>query len=98
MHGYGPEERYWGRAVRRLGSIGQKKRRHSNRARLRCLTVATHAELAHILGFSRPDNVPNLTRRFARWLVERKVVCRRLRELDKQLEAETTTEKTRNLG
>jgi hypothetical protein len=34
-------------------------------------TEATHAELAPILGVSRPENVPNLTRRFAGWLGSR---------------------------
>jgi hypothetical protein len=32
---------------------------------------ATNSELAEVLGASRPDSVPNLTRRFAGWLAER---------------------------
>jgi hypothetical protein len=33
----------------------------------------------------RPDSVPNLTRRFARWLAEREEVRERLGELEEQL-------------
>jgi hypothetical protein len=63
--------------------------RHEARAALAYLarehTVATHAELAKLLGVSRPDSVPNLTRRFARWLTEEPAVRQRYAKLEKQL-------------
>ena len=48
-------------------------------------TEATHGELAKLLGVSRPDCVPNLTRRFVRCLAEREEVRERLGELEEQL-------------
>jgi hypothetical protein len=63
--------------------------RHEARAALAYLarqhTVATHAELAEVLGVSRPDSVPNLTRRFAGWLADRKGVRERLKRLEAEL-------------
>jgi hypothetical protein len=55
-------------------------------------TVATHAELARVLGVSRPDSVPNFTRRFSNWLRERREVRRRLQALEEQLEPDPPTE------
>ena len=65
--------------------LSRRGSRHEARAALAYLarqhTEATHGELAAVLGVSRPDSVPNLTRRFARWLAERKEVRGRLGEL-----------------
>jgi putative transposase len=59
-------------------------------------TEATNAELAAVLGVTRADSVPNLTRRFARWLREREEVRERLRRLEDQLDQVPTAEKTIN--
>jgi len=52
--------------------LGERGSRHPARAALVYLarnhTMATNAELAAVLGLSRAENVPNLTRRFADWL------------------------------
>ena len=48
-------------------------------------TVATNASLAEVLGVSRPDSVPNLTRRFARWLTEQDEIRQRHKLLEDQL-------------
>jgi REP element-mobilizing transposase RayT len=70
--------------------LSRRGSRHEVRAALAYLarehTAATHGELAELLGVSRPDSVPNLTRRFARWLVERAEVRERLGELEEQLQ------------
>jgi hypothetical protein len=59
-------------------------------------TEATLAELAPILGVSRPESVPNLTRRFDAWLSTRKDVRLRLKELEAALCGTTPTrEKTK---
>jgi REP element-mobilizing transposase RayT len=62
---------------------------HESRAALAYLarkhTMATHRDLVELLGVSRPDSVPNLTRRFARWVTERPDVRSRLASLEKQL-------------
>src|SRR5262245_16865514 len=77
---------------------------HEARAALAYLarehTEATHRELAGLLGVSRPDSVPNLTRRFARMLAERREMRERLEELQEQLRTgePMTCEKTRNLA
>jgi putative transposase len=69
--------------------VSRRGSRHEARAALAYLarkhTEATHGELAELLGVSRPDSVPNLTRRFAKWLIERREVRERLGELEKQL-------------
>jgi putative transposase len=74
--------------------------RHEARAALAYLarrhTVATNARLAEMLGVSRPDCVPNLTRRFAGWLTERGDVQERLKQLEEQLPL-GQPEKTANL-
>jgi len=63
--------------------------RHEERAALAYLarqhTEAKHAELAEVLGVSRPDSVSNLTRRFAGWLAVRKGVRERLKRLEADL-------------
>jgi hypothetical protein len=69
--------------------LGRRGSRHEARAALAYLarrhTEATNRELAEILGVSRPDCVPNLTRRFAGWLTKRESVRERLSELERQL-------------
>jgi hypothetical protein len=60
VYGISPEE------------LGRRGSRQVARAALayvaRQRTTATHAELMRWLGVSRPESVPNLTRRFASWL------------------------------
>ncbi|HEX3446902.1 MAG TPA: hypothetical protein VHS97_01540 [Isosphaeraceae bacterium] len=41
-------------------------------------TEATDSELAEELGVSRLDSVPNLTRRFVKWLADREAMRKRL--------------------
>jgi putative transposase len=60
-------------------------------------TEATNSELAELLGVSRADSVPNLTRRFARGVTERAEVRERLRHLEDELRrVGTVAEKTAN--
>jgi putative transposase len=70
--------------LRRRGS------RHPGRAALaylaRSRTAATNAELAVVLGVSRAESVPNLTRRFAAWLATDARVRQRLRGLEEELD------------
>jgi hypothetical protein len=83
-----------------MSELGRRGSRHDARAALAYLarehTAATHGELAELLGVSRPDCVPNLTRRFADWLTERQGVRERLRELEDQLRRAPPREKTAN--
>jgi hypothetical protein len=70
--------------LRRRGS------RHPVRAALaylaRSRTVGTNAELAGVLGLSRSESVPNLTRRFAAWLKSDRRVREQLRRLEAELD------------
>jgi hypothetical protein len=70
--------------LRRRGS------RHPARAALadlaRSRTAATHAERAAVLGVSRAESVPNLTRRFAAWLATDARVREQLRCLEEELD------------
>jgi hypothetical protein len=79
--------------------LGRRGSRHEARAALAYLarrhTEATNAELAGILGVSRPDCVPNLTRRFAGWLAKEEGVRERLRDLEDRLHP-AAREKTAN--
>jgi putative transposase len=72
-----------------LSELNRRGSRHEARPAFAFLarryTVATHTELAQVLGVCRPDSVPNLTKRFAKWLVERKEVRRRLEVLEREL-------------
>jgi hypothetical protein len=52
----------------------------------RTRTVATDAKLATILGLSRAESVPNLTRRFSAWLETDAKVRKQLRQLKEQLD------------
>jgi len=64
---------------------------HEARAALAYLarkhTEATNAALVGILGLSRPESVPNLTRRFVALLAEHRKVRKRLTELESALAA-----------
>jgi REP element-mobilizing transposase RayT len=83
--------------------IGRRGSRHEARAALAYLarrhTTAANSELAEILGVSRPDSVPNLTRRFADWVAARADVRERLVRLEDRLPQAIATEgkKTGNL-
>ena len=48
--------------------------------------MATNAELAPILGVSRAESVPNLTRRFGAWLATDPRVRKQLRHLEERLD------------
>jgi len=80
--------------------LSRRGSRHEARAALAYLarrhTAATNAELAEVLGVSRPDSVPNLTRRFAGWLAEREEVRERLGRLEEELSRALPREKTAN--
>jgi hypothetical protein len=60
-------------------------------------TAATHAELMGLLGVSRPESVPNLTRRFAKWLRSDLRVREQLDQIEEELDRLGTSEKTTNL-
>ncbi len=83
--------------------LSRRGSRHEARAALAYLarqhTTASHSELAERLGLSRPDSVPNLTRRFSRWLAQRHDVRQRLDGLEEELQRHLvqTPEKTGNL-
>ena len=91
------------RGMRGLLLIGRRGSRHQARAALAYLarrhTAVPNSELAEVLGVSRPDCVPNLTRKFAGWLATRADVRRRLAQLEDQLDRalEPAGEKTANL-
>ncbi len=82
---------------RRLRLLRDRARRvepsrepHPARAALaylaRSRTMATNAELATLLKLSRPESVPNLTRRFAAWLASDGKVRKQLRGLEEDLD------------
>ena len=48
--------------------------------------MATHTELAAVLGLSRAECVPNLTRRFGSWLATDAKVRRQLESLEEELD------------
>jgi hypothetical protein len=57
--------------------LSQRGSRHPARAGLVYLarrhTLATNAKIAAVLGLSRAESVPNLTRRFSEWLLTERV-------------------------
>jgi hypothetical protein len=67
----------------RRGSRNEARAALAHMARER--THATRGELAELLGVSRADSVPNLTRRFARRLAQREDVRARLGVLEERL-------------
>jgi putative transposase len=72
-------------------TLSQRGSKHPARAALaylaRSRTIATNAELAIMLGLSRAESVPNLTRRFAAWLASDRKVRKQLRGLEALLDA-----------
>jgi putative transposase len=52
----------------------------------RSRTISTNAEIATMLGLSRAESVPNLTRRFAAWLASDRKVRTQLRGLEQMLD------------
>jgi len=70
--------------LRRRGSPHPARAALAYLARRR--TAATNAELAAVLGLSRAESVPNLTRRFAAWLTTDARVREQLRGLEEQLD------------
>lgn len=71
--------------------LSRRGSRHEARAALAYLarehTASTNADLVEILGVSRPESVPNLTRRFAAWLGTNRDVRTRLKQLEAALAA-----------
>jgi hypothetical protein len=57
-------------------------------------TAATNADLTELLGVSRAESVPNLTRRYDAWLTSDAAVRRQLRRLEERLTAEPRDGKT----
>ncbi len=49
-------------------------------------SLATNAELAAVLGLSRAESVPNLTRRFSDWLSADAKIRKQLRDLEEVLQ------------
>jgi REP element-mobilizing transposase RayT len=80
--------------------LSRRGSRHPARAALAYLarrhTESTNRDLAAVLGLSRPESVPNLTRRFARWLRTDAGVRERLSRLEQDLNPTGSDEKTRN--
>jgi putative transposase len=72
------------------GELSRRGSRNPARAALAYLarrrTAATNAELVPLLGLSRPESVPNLTRRFEAWLVADAGVRQQLSRLEEELE------------
>ncbi len=58
--------------------------------------MATNAELATLLGLSRAESVPNLTRRFAAWLATDAKVRKQLRGLEEKLDESGSFQLTSN--
>lgn len=80
--------------------LGQRGSRQPARAALayvaRQRTTATHAELMRWLGVSRPESVPNLTRRYAAWLRSDERVRTQFRRIEDELDRLGSSEKTIN--
>jgi putative transposase len=76
--------------------LSQRGSRHPARAGLvylaRSHTLATNAELAAVLGLSRAESVPNLTRRFSDWLATDAKTRKQLRDLEEMLDRLSTPE------
>ena len=70
--------------------LSQRGSRHPARAGLVYLakshTLATNAELAAVLGLSRAESVPNLTRRFSEWLSTDAKIRKQLRDMEEVLQ------------
>jgi hypothetical protein len=70
--------------------------RHPARAAMayvaRRYTAATNGELVEVLGLSRAESVPNLTRRFVEWLSSDSRVGKTLERLEDKLTASPSAE------
>jgi hypothetical protein len=80
--------------------LARRGSRHPARAALAYLarrrTTATNADLMAMLGVSRAESVPNLTRRFGAWLLSDAGIREQLHRLEERLDAVGQTEKARN--
>jgi|GEM_PF-2048455 len=86
--------KHYGRPPEALSQRGARERCRGVAAYLaRRLTGATVRELATDLGLSRPDIVPNLTRRIERDLQETRALAKDIRAIEKALLEEQTTNK-----
>jgi hypothetical protein len=76
--------------------LSQRGSRHPARAAPAYLarrhTAATNRELMETLGVSRPESVPNLTRRFAAWLSNDSRTRKQLKRLAQELALEPPRE------
>jgi hypothetical protein len=76
-------------AIKR-SELGRRGSRHPARAALAYLarrrTAATNAELMTAPGVSRPESVPNLTRRYASWLSSVAAIRRDYQRLERELD------------
>ena len=76
--------------------LSQRGSRHPARAAMAYLarrhTAATNGELTEILGVSRAESVPNLTRRFDAWLSSDARVRKQLQRLEHELSRASSTE------
>lgn len=76
--------------------LSQRGSRHAARAAMAYLarrhTAATNGELTEILGVSRAESVPNLTRRFETWLLNESRVREQLGRLEDELNSADVTE------
>jgi hypothetical protein len=72
--------------------LGRRGSREPARAALAYLarrhTVATNADLTELLGVSRAESVPNLTRRYQGWLSSDAQVRRQFKRLEQMLAAD----------
>ncbi len=82
--------------------LNRRGSRHPARAALAYLarrrTTATNAELMNVLGLSREESVPNLTRRFGAWLQSHRETREELSRLEEELDGLTPHDKTRISG
>ena len=76
--------------------LSQRGSRHPARAAMAYLArrhmAATNGELIEILGVSRAESVPNLTRRFDAWLSGDSKVRKQLQRLEDALSEDTSAE------
>lgn len=86
--------KHYGRPPEAVSQRGARERCRGVAAYLaRRLTGATVRELATDLGLSRPDIMPNLTRRIERDLQETRALAKEIRAIEKALLEEQTTNK-----
>ena len=101
MAGETPAPHVWrqNRASYSDAELSRRGSSHPGRAALaylaRLRTAATNAELAPVLGLSRAESVPNLTRRFAGLLAENAGTRDQLRRLEERLDGSRLFQMTR---